>query len=79
LVPLGHSDIIGTGFELTSSVTWQAGVDGVRDSGVFAARHRWTGNGSCEVHNYNRSYTGTSMLLNKYGKLGLRCVKFAPN
>jgi formylglycine-generating enzyme required for sulfatase activity len=68
--PLGHSDVIGTGFELTSSVTWNASpLDG---------RHRWTGNGSWEVHDYNRTYGGTSELINKYGKLGARCVKFAP-
>jgi hypothetical protein len=68
--PLGHSDVIGTGFELTSSVTWNTSpLDG---------RHRWTGNGSWEVHDYNKSYTGTSELINKYGKLGARCVKFAP-
>ena len=77
--PLGHSDLLGAGFELTSSVTWQAGDPANRNSGVFAARHRWTGNGSWEVHGYNRTYTGNTMLLNKYGKLGLRCVKFAPN
>ena len=68
--PLGHSDVIGTGFELTSSVTWNTSpLDG---------RHRWTGNGSWEVHNYDKAYTGTSELINKYGKLGARCVKFAP-
>jgi hypothetical protein len=69
--PLGHSDLLGTGFELTSSVTW--------NTSPLDARHRWTGNGSWEVHDYNRSYTGASELINKYGKLGLRCVKFAPN
>ena len=68
--PLGHSDVIGTGFELTSSVTWNTSpLDG---------RHRWTGNGSWEVHDYAKSYGGTSELINKYGKLGARCVKFAP-
>jgi formylglycine-generating enzyme required for sulfatase activity len=68
--PLGHSDVIGTGFELTSSVTWNASpLDG---------RHRWTGNGSWEVHDYSRTYGGTSELINKYGKLGARCVKFSP-
>jgi hypothetical protein len=68
--PLGHSDVIGMGFELTSSVTWNTSpLDGV---------HRWTGNGSWEGHGYSRTYTGATQLLNKYGKLGLRCAKFTP-
>jgi formylglycine-generating enzyme required for sulfatase activity len=67
--PLGHADVIGAGFELTSSVNYS--------TDVFAGRHRWAGNGSWEVHGYSKSYGGNTMLLNKYGKLGLRCVKFA--
>jgi hypothetical protein len=65
--PLGHADVIGAGFELTSSVTYN--VD------LFTARHRWSGNGSWEVHNYGKGYSGNTMLLNKYGKLGLRCAR----
>ncbi len=65
--PLGHADVIGTGFELTSSVTYNADL--------FTARHRWAGNGSWEVHGYAKGYGGNTMLLNKYGKLGLRCAR----
>ncbi len=77
--PLGHSDLLGAGFEITSNVTSSTWDPAVPNSGPFAGRHRWTGNGSWEVHNYSRTYTGQSELLNKYGKLGMRCVKFAPN
>ena len=76
--PLGHSDLLGTGFEVTSSVNWQAGVDTNRDSGALAARFHWSGNGSWEGHGYSPNYTGNTMLLNKYGKIGMRCVRFAP-
>jgi formylglycine-generating enzyme required for sulfatase activity len=62
----GHSDMVGNVFELTSTVTYNADP--------FAARNRWSGNGSWEVHSYNRSGGTNTMLLNKYGKLGLRCV-----
>ena len=65
--PLGHSDLLGADFELTSSVTYNASV--------FSARHKWSGNGSWEVHNYSRTAHRATMLLNKYGKLGMRCVK----
>jgi hypothetical protein len=64
--PAGHSDIVGNNFELTSTVTY--------DPSPFAARHRWSGNGSWEVHNYSKSGGSNTMLLNKYGKLGLRCA-----
>ncbi len=63
--PNGHADIVGAGFELTSNVVYNASV--------FSATHRWTGNGSWEVHNYAKGGGGTTDLLNKYGKLGLRC------
>jgi len=39
--------------------------------------HGWSSNGSWEVHNYSKPANGlgvTSNLLNKYGKLGLRCA-----
>ena len=80
--PLGHSDLLGAGFEQTSNVTWSAYVDpgaglAPGNTGPFAARHRWSANGSWEVHAYGQQVT--SSLLSKYGKLGLRCVKFAPN
>jgi hypothetical protein len=64
--PQGHADVIGNNFELTSTVTYAASP--------LAARHRWSGNGSWEVHGYNKNGGGSTMLLNKYGKLGLRCV-----
>jgi hypothetical protein len=58
--------MLGNVFELTSTVTYSADP--------FAARHRWSGNGSWEVHSYSRSGGSNTMLLNKYGKLGLRCA-----
>ena len=68
--PSGHSDIVGNTFELTSTVSYNADP--------FAATHRWSGNGSWEVHGYNKNGGSTTMLLNKYGKLGLRCVYPTP-
>jgi hypothetical protein len=68
--PTGHADIIGNNYSITSTVAFPAGYDGT----PFTATHRWTGNGSWEVHGYSRSGGGTTMLLNKYGKLGLRCA-----
>jgi hypothetical protein len=65
--PLAHADVIGNVFELTSTVVW--------DASPFVATHRWTGNGSWEGHVYNRGGGGKTMLLNKYGKLGIRCAK----
>jgi hypothetical protein len=65
--PLGHADVIGNLFELTSTVEWGATP--------FNGTHRWTGNGSWEGHGWNRAGGGKTMLLNKYGKLGLRCAK----
>ncbi len=65
--PAGHADLLGNTFELTSTIT--------TDANPFAARHRWSGNGSWEGHGYNRNGGGNTVLLNKYGKLGLRCVK----
>ena len=67
--PAGHADIIGNNFGLTSDVTYNADP--------FAARHGWDNSGSWEVHGYNKNATGlrtSTMLLNKYGKLGLRCA-----
>lgn len=65
--PAGHADIIGTNFGITSNVTWNASP--------FSGRHGWDGSGSWEVHNYSKTSQYTvSMLLNKYGKLGLRCA-----
>ncbi len=64
--PGGHADMRANVFELTSTVTY--------DDDPFEARHRWSGNGSWEGHGYSRGGGGNTMLLNKYGKLGLRCV-----
>jgi hypothetical protein len=80
--PFGHSDLLGAGFEQTSSITWNAYVDpgggaAPGATGPFGATHRWSANGSWEVHAYGQMVT--SHLLSKYGKLGLRCAKFAPN
>lgn len=68
--PLGHSDIIGASYELAANLNTAADP--------LDARSSWTGNGSWEVHGYQRSSWGNTPLLNKYGKLGMRCVKFAP-
>lgn len=64
--PAGHADVIGNNYELTSDVGYHADV--------HTATHSWSGNGSWEVHAYNKSGVGTTNLLNKYGKLGLRCA-----
>ena len=70
----GHADLLGNNFELTSTVSFTAAY--AASGGVpFEARHRWSGNGSWEVHGYNRGGGSTTFLLNKYGKLGLRCAK----
>ncbi len=67
--PFGHADLIGNNYGLTSNVTYAASP--------FDARHGWNASGSWEVHGYAKPASGqsrTSMLLNKYGKLGLRCA-----
>jgi len=67
--PAGHADIIGSHFSLLSNVTYNADPQ--------LASHGWSGSGSWEVHTYSKNATGiytNSGLLNKYGKLGLRCV-----
>ncbi len=64
--PQGHSDLVGNNFELTSSITY--------DPSPHAARHYWTGNGSWEGHGYGKGAGSFTQLLNKYGKLGLRCA-----
>jgi len=72
--PLGHADLLGNNFELTSTVSFTANYVGSGESAIEAS-HRWSGNGSWEVHGYSRGGGSTTFLLNKYGKLGLRCVK----
>ena len=72
--PNGHADFIGTNYGLTSDVTYNANP--------HSATHGWNGSGSWEVHGYNKNVNGlsrTSGLLNKYGKLGLRCAFTTPN
>ncbi|MFO0665895.1 MAG: hypothetical protein U0174_18230 [Polyangiaceae bacterium] len=69
--PAGHADVIGNNFELTSTLPSYGTT-------VFNSSHRWSGNGSWEVHGYNKNGGGTTMLLNKYGKLGMRCAHPAP-
>ena len=68
--PLGHADIIGASYEITANVNTAPDP--------LDARHSWSGNGSWEVHGYQKSSWGNTPLLNKYGKVGMRCVKFAP-
>ena len=58
-----------TNYGLTSNVTYNADP--------FVASHGWNASGSWEVHDYAKPTNGqsrTSNLLNKYGKLGLRCA-----
>ena len=67
--PAGHSDLIGNNYGLTSNVTY--------NDDPFVATHGWNASGSWEVHGYSKPANGlsrTSNLLNKYGKLGLRCA-----
>ncbi|MDB4941832.1 MAG: Tryptophan synthase alpha chain [Labilithrix sp.] len=75
--PAGHADLIGDLYALTSNVTIPK-VSGVDNLDVQAVTHGWSSNGSWEVHSYAKtSGSGigpTSNLLNKYGKLGLRCA-----
>jgi hypothetical protein len=70
----GHADLVGNNFELTSTVSFTAAYAASGEA-PFEARHRWSGNGSWEVHGYSRGGGSTTFLLNKYGKLGLRCAK----
>lgn len=71
--PAGHADVLGNVFELTSTVAFNASYTATPTP--FNATHRWSGNGSWEVHDFNKGGGGTTMLLNKYGKLGMRCAK----
>jgi hypothetical protein len=57
--PAGHADVIGN------------------NDDPFVATHGWNSSGTWEVHGYAKPATGLSRnsnLLNKYGKLGLRCA-----
>lgn len=68
--PAGHADIIGNMFSLTSNVT------GVNPDPQLTS-HGWSTSGTWEVHTYSKPASGTGVtsgLLNKYGKLGLRCA-----
>ncbi len=72
--PAGHADLIGNVFSLTSNVA------NVSDDPQVTT-HGWSSSGSFEVHSYSKPANGigvTSNLLNKYGKLGLRCAYPAP-
>jgi hypothetical protein len=72
--PLGHADIIGDLFEITSDFTGYADnpfpAPGATNVPVVA----WSGNGSWEVHAYHKGANGSYRVLDKYGKMGLRCV-----
>ena len=75
--PAGHADIIGNTFALTSNVAFAKNPDGTPNLDPQVVTHGWSSNGSWEVHNYSKPTAGTtnnSGLLNKYGKLGLRCA-----
>lgn len=69
--PGTHADVIGGLFEITSNVVYKADP--------HIATHQWSGNGSFEVHDYTKGVGSTTMILDKYGKLGLRCVYTTPN
>ena len=77
--PNGHADIVGDNYGLTSDVL--IGHDGggavAYAQTPFTASHGWNAGGSWEVHDFSKPANGLSrrsMLLNKYGKLGLRCA-----
>ncbi len=75
--PNGHADIIGTNFSATSDVVFPAGYNGTpMTNTTVSPTHGWSASGSWEVHAYSKPASGVgprTMLLNKYGKLGLRC------
>ena len=78
--PAGHADIIGNNYSMTSDVKIGQANDTTAityDQTPLTASHGWNAGGSWEVHAYGKPASGlsrVSMLLNKYGKLGLRCA-----
>ncbi len=71
----GAADQIGDLFEVTSDIA------GGADASIFPSGSttavptiQWSGNGSWEVHNYKKAANGSYCVLDKYGKMGLRCV-----
>lgn len=81
--PNGHADIIGTNMGWTSDViigsnnaTPTNATDGniAYDGTPRTATSGWAQNGSWEVHGYGKGLGWRNFLLNKYGKLGLRCA-----
>lgn len=77
--PNGHADVIGDNYGLTSDVliAHNGSATTTYDQTPFTASHGWNAGGSWEVHDYSKPANGLSrrsMLLNKYGKLGLRCA-----
>ncbi len=78
--PTGHADIIGTNYAHTSNMTFglrnepPGSAAAVYDGTPFTVSNGWNGSGSWEVHGYGKSQSRRTSLLNKYGKLGLRCA-----
>ena len=83
----GAADILGDLFEVSSNVsgvnTKNAGGTAIVNYDPFPTTANpnvplvaWSGNGSWEVHNYNHNLggNGSYRILDKYGKMGLRCI-----
>lgn len=84
--PAGHADIIGDNYGLTSNVGYNAdpfvATHGWNGSGSWEVHGYTKGNNNsgvaanrCNVNNANcNGLSRNSNLLNKYGKLGMRCA-----
>ncbi len=72
----GAADPIGDLFEVTSDITGAAkNVSPFPTSATTTTPLvEWSGNGSWEVHDYKKGANGSYRILDKYGKMGLRCV-----
>jgi formylglycine-generating enzyme required for sulfatase activity len=66
--PNGHADLVGNVIELTSDVNGSGSIADPR-----SALTHWTANGSWEGHPWGY-YEWNFSLLDKYGKMGARCV-----
>jgi hypothetical protein len=75
----GAADIVGTTFDVTSNIQQYADNPFPTKVPSFGGSlASWSGNGSWEVHGYAKSVNGNGAyrILDKYGKMGLRCVHF---
>jgi hypothetical protein len=80
--PAGHADVIGTNYGITSNITFGLAnrpnpgdsIATPYDNTPHTVSHDWNGSGSWEVHGYTKGRSRRSSLVNKYGKLGLRCA-----